>query len=221
MPFNRRVLLESAYLLWMGLLPVISSMALGYFAFSNPAFFIGFTVFQSILFWGLAACIMGLAFCPTTFFAMFTGYIWGFPGLVPLIIAYAFASLLGFGLAKKMGGDTLLDLIKTKFKATKFLENVQASSFAWVFFARLSPVFPFAITNAIMAFVGVPFRQFFIAGTLGMLPRTVLALWTGSQAQTWTRLMEHPGLLRWQDFVSIFMLIISSLGMVYLAKRKA
>ncbi len=218
---NRRILLETLYLIWMGALPVISSILLGYFALSNPDFFTSFTLLESVIFWIIAVFIMGLALCPTTFFAMFTGYVWSWSGLLPLIIAYAIASLLGYGMARKMKGDALVDLIRVKFKAADFLNNVQAQSFAWVFLARLSPIFPFAITNAVMAFLGVPLRQFFIGGTLGMLPRTLIALWTGTQAASWANLLNHPEMLRWQDLASLGMLIISVVGMFFLAKRKA
>lgn len=218
---NRRVLLETLYLLWMGALPVLSSLLLGYFALANPDFFTSFNALESVIFWVIAVFIMGLALCPTTFFAMFTGYVWGWSGLLPLIVAYAIASLLGYALARKIKGDALIELIRVKFKAADFLDNVHAQSFAWVFLARLSPIFPFAITNALMAFLGVPLRQFFVSGTLGMLPRTLIALWTGTQAASWANLLNHPEMLRWQDVASLGMLFISVIGMFVLAKRKA
>jgi uncharacterized membrane protein YdjX (TVP38/TMEM64 family) len=72
-----------------------------------------------------------------------------------------------------------------------------------------------------MAFLGVPLRQFFVGGTLGMLPRTLIALWTGTQAASWAHLLDHPEMLRWQDVASLGMLFISVIGMFVLAKRKA
>ena len=221
MPINRRIFLETLYLIWMGALPVLSSLLLGYFALANPSFFTSFSLMEFVLFWISAVFIMGLALCPTTFLAMFTGYVWGWSGLFPLIIAYAIASLLGYALARKMKGDALIDLIRVKFNAADFLSYVQAQSIAWVFLARLSPVFPFAITNALMAFLGVPLRQFFVGGTLGMLPRTLIALWTGMQAASWANLLNHPEMVRWQDIASVAMLLISIVGMFFLAKRKA
>ena len=221
MPINRRIFLETLYLIWMGALPVLSSLLLGYFALANPSFFTSFSLMEFVLFWISAVFIMGLALCPTTFLAMFTGYVWGWSGLFPLIIAYAIASLLGYALARKMNGDALIDLIRVKFNAADFLSYVQAQSIAWVFLARLSPVFPFAITNALMAFLGVPLRQFFVGGTLGMLPRTLIALWTGMQAASWANLLNHPEMVRWQDIASVAMLLISIVGMFFLAKRKA
>ena len=221
MPINRKIYFEFFYLIWMGALPLISSSILGYYAISNPAFFHSLHGLELLVFWIFAVLIMGLAFSPTTFFALFTGYIWGLNGVIPLIIAYSLASLLGFFLAKLLKGDSMLTFLKSKFKIASLLDNVQSHSFSWVFLARLSPVFPFAITNALMAFMGVNSKKFFIAGTLGMLPRTLLAVWTGMQAKSIEYLWNNPQSAQWQDFVSISLLILSGAGMIYLGKKHA
>jgi len=221
MPFSRKMIIEFLYLVWMGALPLISSSVLGYYAISNPDFFQSLQGIDLLVFWFLAIFIMGLAFSPTTFFALFTGYIWGLHGIIPLIIAYSIASLLGFFVAKLLKGDAILSFIKSKFKTASFLDHVQSNSFSWVFLARLSPVFPFAITNAIMAFLGVSAQKFFIAGTLGMLPRTLLAVWTGMQVKSIENLWNNPTIAHWQDFVSLALLVFSGAGMFYLAKKHA
>jgi len=221
MAFSRKIIFEFFYLIWMGALPLISSSILGYYAISNPGFFQSLQGLELFVFWFVAIFIMGLAFSPTTFFALFTGYIWGLSGIIPLIIAYSIASLLGFFVAKLLKGEAILSFIKSKFKVVSFLDHVQSNSFSWVFLARLSPVFPFAITNAIMAFVGVPVKKFFIAGTIGMLPRTLLAVWTGMQAKSIEHVWNNPQSAHWQDFVSFALLIFSGAGMIYLAKKHA
>ncbi len=220
MRFRKKLFLEMAYLLWMGLLPFISSLALGYFAVSNPSFFLDFSLSQQILFWLATVFVMGLALCPTTFLALFVGYIWGFQGIWPLIFAYSLASMLGFGMAKLWKGQAMIRWIKRTKKGAQFLSNVQAQSFSWVFLARLSPIFPFAITNAMMSFLGVSFLDFCLAGMIGMLPRTALAVWTGTQAKSWEYLLHHPESFTWQDGASVVLLVFSGLGMYFLAKRQ-
>ena len=221
MKLSRNVFIETLYLIWMGFLPLISSSVLGYFALSNPEFFQNLSSGDQVIFWIAAVFIMGLALSPTTFFALFTGYVFGFQGIIPLIIAYSLASLLGYFVAKKLKGDAIIALLREKFPLDHFLENVRANSFSWVFVTRLSPVFPFAITNALMAFLGVRVKQFFVAGTLGMLPRTLLALWTGTQAKTIQSLYQNPASAQWQDFASLFLLVVSGFGMIWLGKKKA
>ncbi|NBW03134.1 MAG: hypothetical protein EBR87_05395 [Cytophagia bacterium] len=142
MKLPRNLLIESLYLIWMGFLPLISSSVLGYFALSNPDFFQNLSFWDQVIFWIAAVFIMGLALSPTTFFALFTGYVFGFQGILPLIIAYSLASLLGYFLAKKLKGEAIIALLRSKFPLDHFLENVKANSFSWVFLTRLSRFFP-------------------------------------------------------------------------------
>lgn len=221
MTINRKMFFEFLFLFWMGALPLISSSILGFYAISNPIFFQSLNTIELFIFWFLAIFIMGLAFSPTTFLALFTGYIWGLNGVLPLIVSYSCASVLGYIIAKLFKGDSILALIKSKFKIASFLDNVQSNSFSWVFLARISPIFPFAITNAIMAFVGVDVKKFIISGTLGMLPRTLLAVWTGMQAKSIEFLWNNPENVHWQDFISLALLLLSGAGMIYLGKKHA
>lgn len=219
MPF-KKIIFEFLFLVWMAIVPFIASIGLGYFATTHIHFFRDFSIWDQLLFWALSTFLMGFAFCPTTFFALFVGYLWGFHGLFPFVISYSIASIIGFGLGKLIHGDTIVAFLVQKFNMQKFLTTVQKDSFSWVFLTRLSPVFPFAITNAMMAFIGVNFRNFWIAGTLGMLPRTMLALWTGHEAKNFQTLMNDPQGLRWQDFISIGLLIVSAVGMIWKTSRK-
>jgi hypothetical protein len=54
-----------------------------------------------------------------------------------------------------------------------------------------------------------------------MLPRTLLAVWTGMQAKSIEYLWNNPQSAHWQDFVSLALLVLSAVGMFYLAKKHA
>lgn len=219
MPF-KKIIFEVLFLVWMAIVPFISSIGLGYFATTHIDFFRDFSIGEQSLFWAFSTFMMGFAFCPTTFFALFVGYLWGFNSLMPFVISYSIASIIGYGLGKLIHGDDIVAFLAQKFKMKDFLTTVQKDSFAWVFLTRLSPIFPFAITNAMMAFLGVNFRNFWIAGTLGMLPRTLLALWTGHEAQNYQMLMNSPEGMRWQDFISLGLLLLSAGGMIWKSRIK-
>jgi uncharacterized membrane protein YdjX (TVP38/TMEM64 family) len=216
---SKKVLFEFLFLVWMGAVPVLSSVGLIYFASTHLDFFQTFSLVDKGIFWVVAVFLMGFAFCPTTFFALFIGYLWGFESFFPFVITYSFASLIGFGLAKMMHGDAIMDFFVRKFKMANFLANVKKDSFSWVFLTRLSPVFPFAITNAMMAFIGVNWKNFWIAGTLGMLPRTLLAFWTGVEAENIQSLLNNSRDFSWQDFISLAFLVLSAAGMVWKSRK--
>ena len=68
--------------------------------------------------------------------------------------------------------------------------------------------------------VRVSFLDFCFAGMIGMLPRTALAVWTGTQAKSWEYLLHHPESFSWQDGASLVLLVLSGLGMYFLARRQ-
>lgn len=59
-------------------------------------------------------------------------------------------------------------------------EAVGREGFKIVLLIRLSPVFPFVLTNYALALTSVRFRDFLLASWIGMLPGTVLYVYLGS-----------------------------------------
>ena len=212
---------ELFYLIWMGVFPVSSSILLGYYGFNAVEVVRNFTLSQMILFWGSSIFVLGLGFFPTTFFALFCGYMWGIPAILPMFIVYVLASVIGYGLAKIINGKSLLAMLKSNGKVNEILSNVERNSVYWVFLVRLSPVFPFAITNTLLAYLKINLRSFLIGGSLGMLPRSLMALWIGSQAATWEILLKNPEEISVQNVFSLALLIISGFGMIYLIRKNS
>jgi len=210
---------ELFFMIWMGIVPLSSSLILGYLGFNKLDAIRDLSASESLFFWGAAVFILGLGFFPTTFFALFCGYIWGIKAIFPIYVTYLFASLLGFGLAKVFKGEVILQFLQSKPSINGVLVNVQKNSIYWVFLVRLSPIFPFAITNTLLAYVKVNLKSFIIGGSLGMMPRSIFALWVGSQAATWEHLIQNPDKINSQNIVSLLFLIVSGLGMFYLIRK--
>lgn len=218
---KRKGIWEILYLIWMGLIPLSSSILLGYFGFNSVEAIRSFGLQELLLFWGAAIFILGLGFFPTTFFALFCGYLWGIKAILPLFFSYVMASLLGYGLAKAINGQQLLTYLRSKAKISGVLDNVQQNSIYWVFLVRLSPIFPFAITNTLLAYLKVDFKSFLIGGSLGMLPRSLFALWVGSQAATWQMLYNNPDKIGIGNIFSLALLVLSGFGMFYLIRKNS
>lgn len=211
---------EIFYLIWMGAIPLTSSLILGYFGFNYLEGIRNFETYQMFLFWGISIFVLGLGFFPTTFFALFCGYMWGLKVILPIVIVYFFASFLGYSLAKLVKGDSILSFLKKKEKIGAILNNVQQNSIYWVFLVRISPLFPFAITNTLLAYLKVNLKSYLIGGTLGMIPRSLLAIWVGSQAATWQEIIKNPNKMDFQNVFTLVLLLLSGFGMFYLIRKK-
>ena len=155
--------------------------------------------------------ILGLAFLPTTLSALACGFFWGWAGFPDLLIGYLLANVIGYQIGKILNADFMKILYLKNPDLEKEIESRLGHPAGLIFFVRISPVIPFAISNFLFASLGIPLRKVLFYGVPGMLPRTFLAFATGMIANSFLGAKEslnHP--LQWG--VLIFLLVISFWG---------
>ncbi|MBI4613727.1 MAG: TVP38/TMEM64 family protein [Planctomycetes bacterium] len=78
-------------------------------------------------------------------------------------------------------------------------EAIGKSGFKIVLLLRLSPVFPFNLTNYALGLTGVKFRDYVLASWVGMLPGTFLFVYLGSLVTSAAELLsrDRPGAGPW------------------------
>lgn len=207
------------YTFFLGLMPLLASSSISYWVITHEQDIQNFT-FQNWTIAFIFACFtMAFALTPTTFIALLSGYFLGWQAFIPVAITYWIASFLGYKTAQFIDGGRFLVILSEKPKVKKVLENLQKDEFKIILLARLSPVLPFAVTNVLFSFSGTKLRNFLTAGFLGMLPRTVLSLWIGTQAQQIRRLIEHPSEGNISQFLILGLIGGSILGLGYFVKK--
>ena len=164
---------------------------------------------------------MALALTPTTFIAIVFGYFLHLKALFFVVPAYFVASFLGFSIGKQINGENLLNLILKPGQKEELYAKIHHSEFLFMIFARISPVLPFAFMNLCSSYLKVSLTHFFIGGTIGMLPRTILSIVIGSQLQDFYLFLngdqpKDPKML----YLSVFLLALSVIGMYLVFKRK-
>lgn len=169
-------------MIWMGAVPLISSASISVFIIRHEAFLADFTTIQWTFFFTLAIFTMALAITPTTFMALISGFFMGFKGILPMVVSYQVASLIGYFLAARLD-EGFIDLIRKKYpKSVGIMDRLHKNQFGLTFLSRLSPAFPFAIMNVVLSASGIRVKHFFWGGLLGMLPRTLFFVWVGKEA---------------------------------------
>ncbi len=187
---NRRLLLVT---LWLGLAPLLASSALTALAIGHEADIAAWGTSHWLMLFVASSLTMALALTPTTFVALLTGYFLGWSALLPLVVAYSVAALGGYGLARWLDGGRLQATLQSFERADQVLRAVRTRSFGLVVLTRLSPLLPFAVMNLVLAVARVPLGTFWLAGTLGMLPRTTLMVVAGYQARQLREALTSPG----------------------------
>ena len=166
----------------MAIIPLLASFGITWLVITNQKSIESFSLFEWVTFYVLSTVTMALAITPTTFIAILSGYFLGFDGLIPIVLSYQIASLLGYFLARNTD-NRFIDTIKEKYpKSNRYFENIDRNQIKLTFLSRISPTLPFAIMNVVLAVSKVRVSPFLWGGLVGMLPRTLFFLWVGHQA---------------------------------------
>lgn len=207
------------YTFFLGLMPLLVSSSISYWVITHEQEIQYFTFQNWIIAFIFVCFTMAFALTPTTFIALLSGYFLGWQAFIPVAITYWIASFLGYKAAQVIDGGRFLRILSEKPKVKQILENLQKDEFKIILLARLSPVLPFAVTNLLFSFSGTKLRNFLTAGFLGMLPRTILSIWIGTQAQEIKRLIEHPSEGNISKFLIVGLIGGSILGLGYFVKK--
>ncbi len=178
---------------WVTLLPATGSL-LGIQVLYRHSHFIDSMVTDSYFWTGytlLATFLMGLAFLPTTLLAIFSGYLWGWAAFPFLVSAYSLASVVGYLMGKKLDKGSLQILLENYPKAAELIRVKQTKMGQLIFFVRLSPVIPFALSNLLFALLKAGWHRVILFGLFGMLPRTLLAFSSGLLAESLVDAFEN------------------------------
>jgi uncharacterized membrane protein YdjX (TVP38/TMEM64 family) len=200
-------------------MPLLASSSISYWVITHEPDIQNFTFQHWAITFLLACFTMAFALTPTTFVALLSGYFLGWRAFLPLAVSYWIASYIGYKIAQKIDGGRFLKILSEKPKVQQVLENLQKDEFKIILLARLSPVLPFAVTNVLFSFSGTKLRNFLTAGFLGMLPRTILSIWVGTQAQEIRRLIEHPSEGNISQILVLGLVFASIFGLGYFVKR--
>lgn len=201
-------------------LPILGSLLSLYIIFSYPEI-TEWIKDHSILFFIGTAFTMAILLTPTTFIASLSGFLFGLSSLVYVVPAYLLASLLGYMFGRHLDKGRLLKSMVDMDNKELLKNTVESNPFWFVILCRISPILPFGLMNLLLPAFGVKVKEFISAGTLGMLPRTILFVWLGSAAQNLVEaLSTGNGDIGFKFYMTAILVIVSSFGLIYLFKRK-
>jgi len=161
--------------------PILFSSFFIVYLSNHLSWFQGFDFWQQAIFFGCAVVTMTFAFTPSTLVCLVSGYLWGLSSLPWLIVSYIMASAIGFEIPQRMDRGRLSRSLHAIPKVAGFIDQVNNQSFWWILFTRILPTLPFAVMNVVFSILQVNRRNYYLAGIIGMLPRTIMAVWAGAQ----------------------------------------
>jgi uncharacterized membrane protein YdjX (TVP38/TMEM64 family) len=206
-------------LLVMVVLPVSVSSVSMFFLSEYENDILNFSFTEWILFYLFTAFTMSFALTPTTFIALVSGYFLGWTSLTGLVPSYIIASLIGFYFAGWFDKGKFLSQLKENKKVSGIMENLKTDELWVIFFCRLSPALPFAMMNVFLSFMKVKMKNFISGSILGMLPRTLLSVWIGTQASDIMKMLKGTQEPDSGKILVIALLLSSVIGLYVLFMR--
>ena len=203
--------------IWVSLTPLLGSLIFASQYFLVESIHLENLTDHLLLTLGISL-ILGLALLPTTLTALACGFFWGWLGFPDLLLGNIIANILGYGIGKRLNADFQTLLYARNPNLRHQIESRMERPAGLIFFIRISPVIPFAISNFLFASMGISLRKVLLVGVPGMLPRTFIAFATGMIANSFIGAKEslnHP--MQWG--ILTFLLFVSVIGL-YLSWKK-
>lgn len=201
--------------IFLTVLPIIFSSVITYLTLTHQQDIENFTAWQWAGLTTVCCFTSMIALTPPTFLALIFGYFLGWNAILPVFVLNMVAIYLVNMLTRLMNREKFIEYLSENKKVKAILDSIRNDEFKIIFFTKLSPVLPFALMNLVFSLSGAKLKNILWGGFLGMIPRTLLAIWTASQAKEIRKLLENPNEGSTEKIVIILLVVASIAGIVY------
>lgn len=196
-------------------LPLVLSSLVGYIVYQNQEFLAQASYIQ----WFLISLVLILAatfaFISPTFICLVYGYFLGFMALPFIFMIKIGAIFLIYQFYHLFKLKILDDIIAAKPQAQKLVDTIKKVELKIIFFAKLSPILPFALTNMAFAASYAKLRNILIGGFAGMFPSTIVMVLAGMQAKNILAIIEGKAKTDFTSIAGIVLLFVSIFGIYF------
>ncbi len=192
------------------------------------SYVLGFALWVDGLgFWGPAVFVFGyviavVAFVPASFLTAVAGAIFGIVhGVIYVFVAASVGSCLAFLVSRYLARSAVERKLEGRPKFAAIDRAVAADGLKIVFLLRLTPAVPFNLLNYALGLTRVRFTDYAIA-SVGMLPGTLLYVYSGKLAGDIASLAGDPAVARGWSYYSVLALgLVATLAVTLVITRSA
>jgi uncharacterized membrane protein YdjX (TVP38/TMEM64 family) len=139
------------------------------------------------VYFGILYLIAELLAVPATPLTLSAGYLFGVQtGTAVVLLAATIAASVAFVVGKTFLRSWVEDLLKEHPKFAKLDQAIGQEGFKLLLLVRLSPIFPFALSNYLYGASSINFVSYFWGTLLGFAPGTLAYVYTGMVGQALT-----------------------------------
>jgi uncharacterized membrane protein YdjX (TVP38/TMEM64 family) len=202
----------------LSVLPIVFTSVLTYYAVLHEDYIRSLTSWQ----WAILTVVFSITsagLTPPTILALIFGYFLGWNALLPILVVN-FGGILFINLIVRwIDHERFMRFLRRNPKAQSVLDRILDKELEVIFFAKLSPILPFGLTNLMFALSGAKLRNILLGGFLGMTPRTLLAIWSGREAREIRTLLDNPNQSFWGQIIVVALILVSIAGLWQVIQR--
>jgi len=147
-----------------------------------------------IVYFGIAYCIAEILAIPAIPLTASAGYLFGpLQGTLIVLFSASIAAAISFTIGRTLLRDYVENLLKDYPKFAKLDRAIGREGFKLMLLLRLSPIFPFALSNYLYGASSINFTAFFGGTLLGFAPGTIAYVYTGYVGKALTMTVEEGG----------------------------
>ena len=164
------------------------------------------------IYFGLIYLVAEILAVPATPLTLSAGYLFGLTqGVTVVLIAATIAASVGFFVGKTFLRTWVEDLLQEKPELAKVDKAIGQEGFKLLLLVRLSPIFPFALSNYVYGASSIDFPSYFWGTLLGFAPGTFAYVYTGMVGQALT---VGEGSQPWYVYAGGFAVLLTFLKLV-------
>ena len=151
-------------------------------------------------FYGLLYCVAEILAIPATPLTLSAGYLFGLgQGVLVVLAAGTVAACVGFAIGKTALRGAVEDLLDENPEFRKLDKAIGKEGFKLLVLVRLTPIFPFSLSNYIYGASAIKFWPYFWGTLLGFTPGTFAYVYSGMVGQA---LMSGQGSEPWYYYAA-------------------
>jgi uncharacterized membrane protein YdjX (TVP38/TMEM64 family) len=163
------------------------------------------------LYFGIVYLVAELLAVPATPLTLSAGYLFGlYKGVGVVLLAASIAASISFFIGKTFLRSWVETVLEENTKFAKIDKAIAKEGFKLLLLVRLSPIFPFALSNYLYGASAIDFGAFFWGTLLGFTPGTVAYVYTGMVGKALTLGEGEP----WYVYAGGFGLLLAFLKIV-------
>merc|ERR1712232_592796 len=133
-----------------------------------------------IAYFGIAYCVAEILAVPAIPLTASAGYLFGpVKGTAIVLLSASVAAGVSFQIGRTLLRDYVENILQDYPKFAKIDKAIGKEGFKLMLLLRLSPVFPFALSNYLYGATSISFPAFFGGTLLGFAPGTIAYVYTG------------------------------------------